>query len=394
MNPARWKTKNRGKLTLLVLMLLLLSTAIFALGAYVHKSGWHRPILNPVLNAIHNRVGFTCNRQIVDGYCPTSSKFKFQPYENNVINQLDTNEPEFSLQPVKRFEELLKEALGWDTFQLLQKDDAEKITTEKTEKYEDGVLEKHFINYSFPRLTLRYYHAIRSAKELVVVLHGHNSSALKVMGIDYEDYMRQAGKEWFKSGYDVIAFDLTTNSEKSAYINSQLSLYGGQIYGLWSRVVCDTMQNPKIRERYTKVFLHGLSNGGVIADYVSVLCGQLFDKIIVDEALADWRKEAWRNPSLWGPQNYAIYYLAPLLRNSSFIDLIVNSKSQKYYTMRSRWLEPLALKLRDVLRIQKGIAHDKKVNFVDKKLDHHVTELEVIGSIFQEKDDLTGYHLP
>lgn len=386
----------RSKAKLPVVLFILLSCgASLALGAFVHKMGWHRPVLNPILNAFYNRVGFTCNRKMVNGFCPSSSKWRFEPYENALADQIDANVPDFSLKPVKGFVHLLKEAVGWHSFELLQQEGTQgESASGRIVKFEDGVIETKFIRYSFPKITLRFYHAKQSAENLIIVLHGHNSSALKVMGLDYPDYMRQAGKEWFRAGYDIIAFDLTTDEQRSAYINSQLLLYGGQIFGLWSRAVCDTMQISKMAQKYKKIFLYGLSNGGVIADYISVLCGQLFDKIIVDEALEDWRTTAWKHKSIWCPQNYAIFYLAPLHARSSYIDFVVNSKTQKYYILRRGSIEFLFMQNRKVLNLHRGVAHEKVINIVEKQLNHHVAELDIVMKILKDENDLTGYHLP
>ena len=386
--------RNKGKL--LVIVFVSLSCVMsFALGAFVFQRGWHRPVLYPILDLFYSRVGFSCNTRMVNGICPGQSKWKLKPYEEELINQIDASVPEFPARLMNDFEPLLKEAVGWDAFRLFaEQGTGGAITTEKLEPFESGVLETHFIKYSIPKLKVRYFHAQHPTEQVIIILHGHNSSAHKVLGLDYADYMRQAGEKWFKHGYDIIAFDLTTNSKRSAYLNSQLLLYGGQIFGLWSRAVCDSVRISKIDQEYQKVFLYGLSNGGEIANHISVLCGELFDKIIIDDALEDWRWSAWKHPSLWGPQNYAIFYLSPLHAQSSYLDFAMNSKSQKYYITRQKNIDYLFLNEELNSTLLKGVAHEQKLNFVKKELKSHVVELDLVMKILAEENDLTGYHVP
>src|SRR3546814_15538677 len=73
--------------------------------------------------------------------------------------------------------------------------------------------------------------------------------------------------------------------------SADLVLHGIQLYGLWSRFACDVAKAFPDR----KAVVYGLSNGGVIADHVSVLChASNISLVFVDDILSDWRTEECR----------------------------------------------------------------------------------------------------
>lgn len=191
--------------------------------------------------------------------------------------------------------------MGWDN--LYPKKGVEITSTQK-EPYLGGILDDFIMDYSFPSIRTHFLYAkhdeeIKSGRDLIFVVHGHGSSSYKVMGLDNPDYMQEAGKVWFEDGFDILALDATSLTAASDYLNSQLILYGVQIYGLWSRSVCDIVSGLGLKDKYSHIYLYGLSNGGIIADFASVLCPEQFDKVVIGDIIEDWSAAAKKHLTLF-----------------------------------------------------------------------------------------------
>jgi hypothetical protein len=213
------------------------------------------------------------------------------------------------------------------------------------------------------------------------------------MGLAEIDTMRRSGEYWFLKGFDVVAFNVTSDAITSSQLNSQLFLYGTQIYGLWARGISDLAKYFRKEKRYRKIILIGFSNGAVIADFVSVLSKDI-NIVIVDDILFNWRKLFHKNEHIWSVQNYSLYFLEPFAPETSYLDLILNSESKKYYTRSMERFKEL-LEIPAVQKyISSGINVNSKVNFVEKELPIHAIEISLIDKILvNELDSINGYHL-
>src|SRR3546814_5458174 len=99
--------------------------------------------------------------------------------------------------------------------------------------------------------------------------------------------------------------------------SADLVLHGIHLYGRWSRFACDVAKAFPDR----KAVVYGLSNGGVIADHVSVLChASNISLVFVDDILSDWREAFTAHPTIHARQNYALHYFAPLHYETSYLD--------------------------------------------------------------------------
>ena len=106
------------------------------------------------------------------------------------------------------------------------------------------------------------------------------------MGLGRHDYHREIGKRLFNKGIDVIAFDHASNGQIEALMNVVALIEGGQITGIWSRSVCDLMDRLKLRAKYRRIVLYGLSRGGRTAEMISTLCSGI-SLAIVDDNFSD-----------------------------------------------------------------------------------------------------------
>lgn len=383
---------------------------IFIAGLFLGYIFFNKTCSNGVLEEISfnslsgEKIKFKCIKKDISNkdvktieyqgkkYIISNSPSNFSFYENTMIDSMSS----FPLPEERRikksgdFKNLIKDSLGWDN--LYPKDNL-KVNIEKQEPYFKGQIDENIINYSFPKIEVRFLYAkhkqeISPERDLIIILHGHGSSSYKVMGLDNADYMQKSGEEWFKKGFDIIAFDTTSLTEESSYLNSQLLLYGVQINGLWSRAVCDIVRGAGLNEKYNHVYLYGLSNGGFIADFVSILC-PYFDKIIIGDIISDWRNTIKENLSIFKGENYNLFFLRPLWFETSYLDFIIhNGGNPKYYT---RSLEEIENLISGKIDFGKGI-NNSSVNFVFKNMPYHIVESDLIMDIIKESSNIKGYY--
>ena len=330
-------------------------------------------------------------------YITDSTRARLPHYENTIVEQLDSYSvfPPSKFTTEEGFQAFVKASLGWNNLHPAPLENGfPTISTGQKEEYATGNISENEIVYSRPPIRVHFLYARHeektSERSVIIVLHGHGSSSHKVMGIDNPDYMQTIGKSLFAKGFDVIALETTSDMEVSGYINGQLSLLGIQIYGLWARAVVDLVSALELRDKYKKVHLYGLSNGGVIANFVSVLSRD-FDKIIVGDVLTSWKHLARRHPSFHRLQNYGLYFLRPLWFESNLGDFIEFSSPSTYFTRSEEKFA--SMPLGNEFEIDHGINHSS-VNFVFKEIPFHIPEIGIIMKILTEDSNLRGMHLP
>jgi len=331
-------------------------------------------------------------------YITGSTQASFPNYENRIVDQLNSYSdfPPYhtKFKTKEDFQDFIKAALGWNNLQPISDDNATPIVKDEQWKaYSCGNISENEIIYSHPPISVQFLYARQDKdttdRSVVIVLHGHHSSAFKVMGLDNPDFMQTVGKTLFNKGFDVIAFNTTSNMELSGYLNGQLSLYGIQIYGLWARAVTDLIRILEFKNKYRNIYLYGFSNGGLISQFISVL-NEDFDKIINGDILLSWRQSAKKHPSLHKQQNYGIFFLRPLWFKSSYKDIIRYSSPSTYFTRSEKYIRLL---IDDEFEVNHGIDHSS-VNFVFKELPFHIPEIETIMKILTENSSLDGLNLP
>ena len=289
---------------------------------------------------------------------------------------------------------MLKAAIGFDN--LLPSAAAQVETRDiGAIPYLDGTLTTKRLLYSTPPLELQYRIAKHTARSdtVVIALHGHASSSGKVFGLGAPDCMRAIGQTLFQRGYDVAGIDLTTDPNRSAYLNGQLRLYGNQIYGLWVRSVCNLLNSERLSD-YSRVVLYGLSNGGLIAEHAAALCDG-FDLTIVDDIATDWLRLFKKHPTIHATQNYGLFYLTPIWSYFGESDFVSASQDRIVYTRtREKWGELLTgVEWRRVNQLHRGYDREAKANFVFKREPHHIAEIDLVADLLSGGDGVEGYHL-
>lgn len=317
-------------------------------------------------------------------------------FEDELANQLTTQAPVVrQAQPDLDFAAQLSAAIGMEAF-VLPVPPRQFLTTESTQEMGEGHLLKLAFHFDQPLISSRgwlWRHSTQP-EQLVVLLHGHNTTARMALGMDGDDYMRGIGRQLFQDGHDVLAFELSNDGIVSGYINARLALWGGQIYGLWATTVCAGSHAVVEQFGYQRSILYGLSNGGYIADIVSVLC-DLFATVIVDDILTDWPAHANAHTNqLFQHQQYAVYYLTSFLATLDYLDFLRFSRCPKVYTRTASYVdEQLGQSLWQ--SFSRGpLGGGEKISLVYKKRSAHEPEWPLIQAIIhQDWQELDGHAL-
>lgn len=255
-------------------------------------------------------------------------------FEDELADQL--NAPgSITLRPASAadFPERLARAIGLSAFELAAASDG-PVRQGEGAFVGGGQLTPLDVVFSRPAIHTRawLWRHPEGASRLVVLLHGHNTTALRALGLADDDYMLGIGGDFFGWGADVLAYELSSDGVVSGYINARLNLAGGQLYGLWVTAVCGGSRAIAERGGYDEVVLYGMSNGGFVADMVSVLCDG-FDRVIVDDILTDLPVHAEANTNkLFQHQQYSIYFLTPFLATLDYRDFLRYGRADKVYT--------------------------------------------------------------
>jgi hypothetical protein len=274
-------------------------------------------------------------------------------------------------------------------FELASSAESPVVVGEASE-IEGGELSRVTIRFKRPAIQTEawLWHHPQGADRLVVLLHGHNTTARGALGLAGEDYMRGIGRDFFNWGADVLAFELSDDGVVSGYINARLSLFGGQLYGLWVASVCDGTQAIAAPGNYREVVLYGMSNGGFIADLASVLCDE-FDRIIVDDILTDLPAHAAANTNqLFQHQQYGIYFLTPFLSTLNFLDFLRHSRADKVYTRTKAYFEE---NLKEAILVgfsEEPLSEKSTLHIVFKRETKHSPERALLEAIL--KDETTS----
>ncbi len=393
---------------------------IFLLGAGSHKYRVHHEIrsyIETLLNLNEFEKQFDdddsmgesvlddedpCNmRRVPMGYCPGPSAFDEPQYQKEFAKQLEGlgsgGQHDDGGYVTENYPELLAESLGYYTIKPAPGTVPDRLHSESVRDLDDGQISELMLDFEHPAVTTRSLFAehLERPDDVLIILHGLNSNANKVMGLDNDDYLRMAGRYYYDYGMDTLAFDITEYPPLDSINNTRLRFYDATARGLYIRSVCDVFRFLELAEKYRRVMIYGLSSGSMLALELAPLCGP-FSLIIADDGIN------FAGPSIWrDPENAKsgvkfgsfIDFLRPFHENVSFVDMIYHSRSPLYVIARPvsayhDWVDT-------VFVIGEGVDGTSPVNFVDKILPHHVPEFdEVLNPIFErDVQDLEGFNL-
>ena len=275
------------------------------------------PLQSPYRSAL-NLTGCQC----IESWriCPCGSTTTLPPYEQEIWHQvLALPMPEApALAP--DFKKRLNTAVGYDNIRPAL--GGARIETVTTQIYEDGEVERLAIDYDVPRVRLGARHAKhdKTPHDLLIVLHGAASNAAQVMA--------GLGRRYFNAGFDVLAFDVTSNTTLMGIVNAAWQLQGVHAAGLWPRLVCDVARIRQVRKTYRRVLVYGHGDGARYAGYLASLCAP-FNLVVMEGGDRD-PQEDYASPLKRVYRLYLGYWhdhLTPFPAGTSIRDIVANAES-------------------------------------------------------------------
>lgn len=347
------------------------------------------PVGHPEVRGLDEHDGCVVPR-LASGVCPNASTRVGPVPEMRIARELSAARsvaPPSAVEGASGIADLVARALGWSALVV----DEDAIAIDGFRDQGDGLLvEEGYVRFAHPEVRVRFLEArTRSrSRDAVILLHGHVSTPEKMIGLDRDDYARAIGSVLLAEDFDVLAIETTYDPIASSFLNAQLSLFGTQIYGLWSRAVCELAELKRERGA-RRVFLYGISNGGKIAHFSSLLC-EHFDLVIVDDIITDWPSYLRKQTTIHFNQNYAVHFLAPLLSEVSVRDLVTSVRNVTVFTRSGAALaalldavrsEPIEFSLGS--NIQSPGGDDARSLIVEKRHDDHIAEIELTLSLLR-----------
>lgn len=380
-------------------LVLLVAAVAFVAGFQVHRAGLHRELiflLNRVVKVawpasipVPPYARFEqCGCVEYLHACPCGKRGEKQIYEVSLWKQFLELDPGFTYRLNPDFPALAREAVGFDNILPRHEEGGVEIApVAKSPFGKDGTISDLRLRYTHPKLALRALLATHdeAAKELVIVLHGISSSEDAVMGLSEEDYLKSVGRTLFEKGYDVLAPSVTSNSIAAGAMNLSLQLLGGQIYGLWSRSVCDAAQHLRQENGYDRIVLYGLSNGGIITKHATALCHE-FQLSIVDDVGLNEREGTWNSTARVENLKWSFLsnYRRPLLAESSVVDWLYFANNTFVFIGRKEAIrKKLPRMTHEVFDHAPGFRADSRIHFVEKRTGLHAPEVDLITAILE-----------
>ena len=317
--------------------------------------------------------------------------------ENSVAAQLERATPP-ALPRRMPYRDFLAQAIGLSALEPRPAD----VRTVDSIPLRQGSLDELAIRFDRPPVTTRaLFHRHHDRSRFVfVALHGHLSNAERVIGRVPDppagdgSSTRSIGRRYYDRGWDVLAFDLTSDAALSSRIHADLVLWGTTAFGLWVRAICDTIDVLELRSRYERVVVWGLSNGGRIADQISVLCDPV-SLVVVDDVIADQRRIRVHNYAETMYSQYSYYYLNAFLAGFRPADPVAETRSPKVYTRTSEYLEQSGL--RAALRedfAETPLTSLARTRIVFKRSDWHAPEWQLLDAVLDARwSDVDGFAL-
>ena len=317
------------------------------------------------------------------------------PWENELAAALDGQRPAGPQGGAQDVAGELTQALGLGAV-LPQGEAGKRLTTQVSGALPGGEVRTLGLGFQVPAVTLRglWLHHSAQATQVVVLLHGHNSSPALTAGLEGEpDYMARLGRHLYDAGFDVVLPQLGTNGLLGGFLNSKLAFFGVQVQGLWTRGICDFTEGLELKQKYQRVLLYGMSNGGLLADLAGTLC-QGFDLVVADDSLEDWPAAYYENAGrMYRYQQSGLYFLTPLWARVAMADLVSAGAPPKVYLRSQEFFQQhLAQTLANNFSLTKGPVRGPR-SLVFKQNNNHEVEPELVLKVLQGADGLEGLGL-
>ena len=144
----------------------------------------------------------------------------------------------------------------------------------------------------------------------VVALHGHASSAEKLVGLGREDYGRRLALRLAKRGFTVIAPNVASSTPIGNAISAHAALYGYTMYGIMTQFVQSCIDVLSSRDGVNEVGVYGISNGGLISLFASAI-DERIDFAVVAGLLTPYYSSVLKDRTSGNSREYFFYFDGP-----------------------------------------------------------------------------------
>ena len=184
-------------------------------------------------------------------------------------------------------------------------------------------MESLHLHYERPKTRVVAHFAKRTerSEKLLILLHDTGSNGERIL--------TEIGRPLLREGFDVVAFDVTSNTTLMGIVNAAWQLQGVHAAGLWPRAVCDFAKKHQLRQQYKRLVVYGEGDGARYAGYLASLC-EAFDTIILEggdsDPSADYPSPLKRVHRLF--LGYWHDHLTAFPARTSIRDILVNARSR------------------------------------------------------------------
>jgi len=306
-------------------------------------------------------------------------------YEDIYFRKLKYSEPRFEFRPHSKFVPFLREALGYDRIVLKAHLPHETSSFPYNEPHTGEELLSH---YNEPPLTLRSFWSpgAQKADTLIVILPNWGSSAAKVMGYDNADFHLQLGYQAHQWGFDVGAIDTVSDVRMAASINMRLTMLGHQLNGLQAHHVCAAVSWQVKLKTYRRVILYGFGMGARLADFVAIVCPDVFNLVVLDGLPMPWRRFVWRQAITSTLKEHAIFqYNRPLLSDTSFLDFMGDDHVRKVYLITATDIARIRKVLEEYFLFSPALSQGKGAVLIKKEARKGLPDVQLLRTILLEE---------
>ena len=276
----------------------------------------------PLLSPYRSRLSLDgCQCAASWRICPCGSTTTLPPYEQEIWKQVLALPMPDAPPLAANFRTRLSDAVGYDS--ILPDASNLRIETFATRPFGDATLESLHLHYERPktRVVAQFAKRTERSEKLLILLHDTGSNG--------ERMLMETGRPSLREGFDVVAFDVTSNTTLLGIVNAAWQLLGVHAAGLWPRAVCDFAEKHQLRQQYKRIVVYGEGDGARYAGYLANLC-EAFDTIILEggdsDPSADYPSPLKRVHRLF--LGYWHDHLTAFPARTSIRDILANSRSR------------------------------------------------------------------
>ena len=144
----------------------------------------------------------------------------------------------------------------------------------------------------------------------LIALHGHNSNAEKLVGIEAEDYGREIALLYAQQGFTVIVPNITSQRIVNNAISAHGYIYGYSLFGIMLQFILACSKYLQEEKNIKHLGAVGISNGGILALMATALTSN-FKYVLASGSLKSVYEMSLSQPRIHNRLEYYFYFRGP-----------------------------------------------------------------------------------